>query len=86
MFPIRRGPASRLERACASPEQTLSRIKDRSNSAIAPKIWNRSRPCGVVVSTFSCKLTNWIPERVEFAKSVHELFQRSREAIEAVDD
>gem|GEM_PF-4778347 len=48
-----RPPRRPRRRAAASPACTLSWINARSNCASAPKIWNRSSPCGQVVSICS---------------------------------
>src|ERR1035437_161216 len=50
-----------LARALRSPALTRSWMSDRSNSAMAPMIWNIRRPEGVERSRLSRKLTNATP-------------------------
>src|ERR1019366_6864382 len=70
-----------LARALRSPALTLSWISDRSNSAMAPMIWNISRPEGVLKSRLSRKLTKATPRASrsarEFTRNLRLLANRS---------
>jgi hypothetical protein len=55
---VRRPPSRPRARAAFKPACVRSRISWRSTSAIAPKMWNTSRPEEVVVSMPSVRLRN----------------------------
>jgi hypothetical protein len=58
------------------PARTRSWMRARSNSAMAPMIWNMRRPEGVLKSRLSRKLTKAIPRE---PKSASELTKCLRE-------
>jgi hypothetical protein len=66
-------------RAASRPDFVRSRIRFRSNSASAPKMWNTSLPPGVVVLIDSWRLQNSIPARsISFISSIRCLSDRPR--------
>jgi hypothetical protein len=64
------------------PALTLSWISARSNSAIAPIIWNISRPEGVEKSRLSRRLTKSTPNVSQFGQGINKIGERSTEPIE----
>jgi hypothetical protein len=69
-------------RAAARPSRVPEMMSSRMNSARAAKTWKTSRPPGVVVSRFSCRLVNPTPRRRRSAttpiRSCRERESRSR--------
>ena len=83
-----RGRPSRTPFAFAlrRPARTRSWIRARSNSAMAPMIWNISRPAGVVRSKLSRRETKAIPQRLELGQRIHQVLQGSGESVELPDE
>jgi hypothetical protein len=71
-----------LARAFRSPARTRSWIRARSNSAMAPIIWNMSRPEGVLKSMLSLRLTNATPSAASSARALTKCFsERPKRSI-----
>jgi hypothetical protein len=81
----RRGRPSR--RPCAfarrRPATTRSRMRSRSNSAMAASTWNRSRPLGVVVSIAWSSTTKSTPRSLEVRRQRHQVPRRARQTVQA---
>jgi hypothetical protein len=79
-----RSPTRPRARAAVSPVWERSRIRSRSNSATALKMWNNSLPPGVVVSTASVSEPKPTFAFGQAVDGVDEVAHRAAEAIQAL--
>ena len=82
---VGRPPSRPRARAAFKPACVRSRISWRSNSAIAPKMWNTSRPDELVVSMPSVRLRKPSCRSLELADQLDQMPQRAAETIQAPD-